>query len=368
MQLMNQQLFKNPSASLVSVPYSSSGLLESLPPPPDGRTGWPWTEETPPLPPTMPDGKQWPKVTIVTPSYNQGEFIEETIRSVLLQNYPNLEYIVMDGGSTDNTVSILEKYTDWISLWRSEKDNGQTHAINKGFEYASGFLRGYLNSDDFLLPSSLEKVARLAAAHSGQPILILGDCAMGYSPEEIFSICVPWRPASLIDAISNDALCPQPATFWTQPEDSAPHRFSDRLVFSMDFEFWHRLIKFGYQTIKLDATLAFYRHHKDAKGYTISNVFWAELSSLPLLEVAHVKSFDEKLYLTATCRRRIRHYLRLEIEKIFLKDGNWSALKALLRACWTHPDLVTERATLGLARKLLFASFNSGETSEKGGT
>ncbi|HAJ58567.1 MAG TPA: hypothetical protein DCP31_04295, partial [Cyanobacteria bacterium UBA8543] len=118
---MNQQLFENPSAFLVTVPYSSSGLLQSLPSPPKGRTGWPWTEETPPLPLTMPDGKPWPKVTIVTPSYNQGEFIEETIRSVLLQNYPNLEYIVMDGGSRDSTVSILEKYTDWISLWRSEK-------------------------------------------------------------------------------------------------------------------------------------------------------------------------------------------------------------------------------------------------------
>ncbi|HEY9296606.1 MAG TPA: glycosyltransferase family 2 protein, partial [Phormidium sp.] len=305
---MNYQVLEKSSTTLTSVSYSETGLLSSLPSPPDGHTGWPWTEQTPPLPSTLPDGKPWPKVTIVTPSYNQGEFIEETIRSVLLQNYPNLEYIVMDGGSTDNTVSILEKYANWISLWRSEKDNGQTHAINKGFERASGFLRGYLNSDDCFLPSSLEQVARLAGAHSEQPILILGNCQMGYSSKEIFSIEVPTPPVNLIDAISNDALCPQPATFWTQPENSIPHRFSERLVFSMDFEFWHRLIKHGYQVIKFDATLAFYRHHKDAKGSKITNVFWAELASLPLLEVAHVKSFKDKLYLTTVSRRRIRHY------------------------------------------------------------
>lgn len=362
---MTQRLLENSSTSLSTVPYFNTGLLSHLPPPPEGRTGWPWTEQTPPLPPTLPDGKPWPKVTIVTPSYNQGEFIEETIRSVLLQNYPNLEYIVMDGGSTDNTVSILEKYANWISLWRSEKDNGQTHAINKGFEYASGLVRGYLNSDDCLLPSSLEQVAHLAAAHSEQPILILGNCQMGYSSEEIFSIEVPTPPVNLIDAISNDALCPQPATFWTQPENSIPHRFSERLVFSMDFEFWQRLIKHGYQVIKLDAALAFYRHHKDAKGYNITNVFWAELASLPMLEVAHVKSFSDKLYLTATCRRRIRHYLRLEIEKIFLNQGKWAALPALIGACRTHPDLVVERATLGLARKLLFAKSNTGQVSAR---
>ncbi len=359
---MTQRLLENPSTSLPTVPYSNTGLLSSLPAPLDERTGWPWTKETPPLPPTLPNGKQWPKISIVTPSYNQGQFIEETIRSVLLQNYPNLEYVIMDGGSTDNTVSILEKYTDWISLWRSEKDNGQTHAINKGFEYASGFIRGYLNSDDLLMLEALERVASVTAAHSGQPILILGDCEMGFSTEEIFTTCVPVPPVSLLEAINNDALCPQPATFWTQPENSVPHRFTDRLVFCMDFDFWCRLIKSEYQVVKLDATLAFYRHHPDAKGSRLDHVFWSELAGLPMLAVAHVSSFKDKLALTATCRRRLRHYLRLEIGKIFVNQGKWSALQALISACWANPDLLTERSTLGLARKLLFVSFNAGKT------
>ena len=110
------------------------GLISQLPPPPPDRTGWPWTEESPRLPSHMPDGSKWPKISIVTPSYNQGKFIEKTIRSVLLQNYTNLEYIIMDGGSTDESVEIIKKYKPWLTHWGSEKDEGQSDAINRGFK------------------------------------------------------------------------------------------------------------------------------------------------------------------------------------------------------------------------------------------
>ena len=99
-----------------------------------------------------------PKITIVTPSYNQGEFIERTIQSVLNQNYPNIEYIICDGGSTDNTIEILNKYSSQISWWCSEKDNGQTDAINKGMKRATGDIVCWINSDDVLLPNSLDYV------------------------------------------------------------------------------------------------------------------------------------------------------------------------------------------------------------------
>lgn len=170
---MNRQSLENCNF-LPIVPYSAQGLLSSLPPPPDGYTGWPWTEETPPLPPIMLDGKPWPKISIVTPSYNQGQFIEETIRSILLQNYPNLEYIIIDGASTDNSVDIIKKYERWITYWVTEKDRGQAQAINKGIYRASGDIFNWINSDDLLLP----KVLRLVAEVSGQTAtkkIICGD-------------------------------------------------------------------------------------------------------------------------------------------------------------------------------------------------
>ena len=185
--------------------------LSELPPPPAGRSGWPfdcaqdkpWTEETPQLPDTMPDpsttlpsaslragrasGKPWPRISIVTPSYNQGQFIEETIRSVLLQGYPNLEYIIIDGGSTDNSVEIIKKYSPWLTYWVSERDRGQSHAINKGFEHASGDILGWLNSDDMLAMGSLRRVAEISV-ETGCDVLS-GACAMIDENAALSSVC-----------------------------------------------------------------------------------------------------------------------------------------------------------------------------------
>src|SRR5262245_9476631 len=119
--------------------------LDHLPPSPPGKTGWPWTVETPELPDTLPGGTPWPRISIVTPSFNQGQFIEETIRSVLLQGYPDLEYVIFDGGSVDNSVEIIRRYEGWLSFWISERDNGQSHAINKGFRKSTGMIRAWLN-------------------------------------------------------------------------------------------------------------------------------------------------------------------------------------------------------------------------------
>jgi glycosyltransferase involved in cell wall biosynthesis len=136
-----------------------SPTLADLPAPPPGKTGWPWTVETKQLSAVRSDGSLWPRISIVTPSYNQGQFIEETIRSVLLQGYPDLDYVVIDGGSSDESVDIIRKYQPWLSYWVSEKDRGQAHAINKGFARGTGSLGAYLNSDDTYLPGALHYVA-----------------------------------------------------------------------------------------------------------------------------------------------------------------------------------------------------------------
>jgi len=139
--------------------------LSELPPPPPGRTGWPWTEEAPQLPDTMPDGRPWPRISIVTPNYNQGRFIEESIRSILLQGYPELEYFIFDSVSSDDSVEIIKKYEPWLAYWASEPDRGQSHAINKGLARSTGQLFNWHNADDILTAGSLTKTADVMMHH-----------------------------------------------------------------------------------------------------------------------------------------------------------------------------------------------------------
>src|ERR1700680_2414413 len=133
--------------------------LQGLPPPPIGKTGWPWTIESHKVPRLMANGQAWPKISIVTPSYNQGSFIEETIRSVLMQGYPNLEYIIMDGGSSDQTLDVINKYKPLLTHFESKPDRGQSHAINKGMAIGTGEILNWLNSDDFLEEGALIQMA-----------------------------------------------------------------------------------------------------------------------------------------------------------------------------------------------------------------
>jgi glycosyltransferase involved in cell wall biosynthesis len=131
--------------------------LSDLPAPPENRTGWPWDTE---VESTLSVGQtDLPKISIVTPSFNQADFIEETIRSVLLQGYPILEYFVMDGGSTDHTTEILKKYSPWITYWQSEPDGGLSQGVNMGWERSTGEILGWANSDDIYLPGALDLVA-----------------------------------------------------------------------------------------------------------------------------------------------------------------------------------------------------------------
>ncbi|MCD4749401.1 MAG: glycosyltransferase [Thermoanaerobaculales bacterium] len=127
-----------------------------FPSPQPERRDWPWSVQSP----ASGTKSNLPRITIVTPSFNQGAFLEETIRSVLLQGYDNLEYLIVDGGSTDNSLEIIRRYEPWISWWTSERDDGQADAINKGFSRATGAILGWLNSDDVLYPGFLEARGR----------------------------------------------------------------------------------------------------------------------------------------------------------------------------------------------------------------
>src|SRR5262249_31521224 len=148
--------------------------MSELPVPPSGNTGWPWTEESRRLPSQRPEGGSWPCLSVITPSFNQSQFIEETIRSVLLQGYPNLEYFIMDGGSADGSVEIIEKYSPWLSYWVSQPDRGQSDATNRGLTLASGDFATWINSDDLLSKNALVEHALRIGFVPGT--VYVGDC------------------------------------------------------------------------------------------------------------------------------------------------------------------------------------------------
>lgn len=207
-----------------------------FPPQPEGLTGWPWAEESELLPPLMSNGKAWPKISIVTPNYNGALYIEKTIRSVLLQGYPNLEYIIIDGGSSDNSVEIIKRYEQWLTYWVSEKDNGQSDAINKGFARCTGEIVNWLCSDDILLPRALFRVAFFFLNNPGVGV-VAGQghvvFASGDRPDMIGG--TTQEAVELIPA--NNSVC-QPACFYHRKLLDRTPPIDESYYYAMDFELW----------------------------------------------------------------------------------------------------------------------------------
>ncbi|MDD2765433.1 MAG: glycosyltransferase family 2 protein [Opitutaceae bacterium] len=249
---------------------SASGLLEQLPVPPAGRTGWPWDAETGSAPFATAPAGGWPKISIVCPSFRQGRFIEETIRSVLLQNYPQLEFIIMDGGSQDETVAILQQYSPWLTHWESQPDRGQSHALNKGFARATGALYGWINSDDYYLPSAFAAVAR--AYQPGRRKLYFGDWYEQHG-EEAALRSHRERPAFRFQVAVGGRTLPSHATFWSA---GAHQPFNEALRFTLDAEFFKRLAACGVRPLHVPQALGVFRQHAAAKSSTIVNVAQAE--------------------------------------------------------------------------------------------
>jgi glycosyltransferase involved in cell wall biosynthesis len=225
-----------------------------------------------------------PKLTVITPSFNQGSFIERTIRSVLDQGYPNLEYVIVDGGSTDESVEIIRRYEDRLAWWVSEPDGGQSAAINKGIEGTTGEIVAYLNSDDYLLPGALETVA--ASLQGSDASWLAGgalDIKEGDPPERLrvwrpkppcycegrlrgrhWWLLVPWH-------------VPQPATFWSRELFERFGGFRTDMHYAFDAEFMVRLALSGEEPELLtEDFLAVRSVHPDQKTYDMSHS-WPEI-------------------------------------------------------------------------------------------
>lgn len=254
--------------------------LKALPPPPPGtRRGWPWSAEAI-APAGATDGA--PRITIITPSFNQARFLEATIRSVLLQDYPALEYIVIDGGSQDGSLDILRRYEPWITRWVSAKDRGQSHAINKGLALATGDLVGWLNSDDRLLPGTLFRVAA-AFARAPDAVACVGSArTVDADGRVVYSRVEPHHVVR--DAIADWGRAghvPQPSCFFTRAAAQRAGPLDERYHYVMDVDFWLRLLAIGHFKI-VDELWAEETQHPDAKTRAHRGRLLAELHLLQI--------------------------------------------------------------------------------------
>jgi len=268
--------------------------LASLPVPPANREGWPWTASTPPLPPTRRDGSPWPRLTIVTPSYQQGEFLEETIRSVLLQGYPELEYLVMDGGSTDGSAEVIRRYERWLAGWVSEKDGGQTQAVNKGFRRGSGDILGWLNSDDILLPGALQKIAE--AFRDSQVMVVTGFRKFYDAQSRFWYNYFDWLPTD--ESIRLECIIAQETTYWRREVWNKLGELDESYRYAMDYEYWHRMLDAGYHFTLVPAYLGGFRMHDRSKWATMADVRRQELGRI----YAHYRVADSESELAEKIR------------------------------------------------------------------
>lgn len=221
----------------------------------------------------------YPKITIITPSYNQGQYLEETILSVINQNYPNLEYFVVDGGSTDNSVNIIQKYADKIAWWISEKDNGQTHAINKGLARATGEIINWINSDDLLSEKSLFEVA--AAFNDPNIMCLCGPITM-FREEKRWSYPAAFARGETMQSVFGRDSFNQPGTYYRREAVARIGLPDTRLNYVMDKEWFLRyLLLYGTSNIAVtDFSLALYRFHDQTKTVADATKFFDEYAAL----------------------------------------------------------------------------------------
>jgi glycosyltransferase involved in cell wall biosynthesis len=221
-----------------------------------------------------------PKISIITPSLNQGRYLEKNICSVRDQSYRNIEHIIIDGGSTDESKSIISKYESHLQYWVSEPDSGQSQAINKGFLKSSGEWLTWLNADDYYLPDAIECFVRCILENPqadwvvGNTIVVGENCSfMGryiprYQPDS------PWY--SYVAMRVGDTSLPQPSSFFSRKAWMTTGDLDESLRYAMDFDYWGRLAFAGYRPVRIDHDLAAFRMHVESKTSEGLLPFWRE--------------------------------------------------------------------------------------------
>ena len=235
------------------------GILHQYPPRPMHVPAW-YIRQSPLASP--------PVISLVTPSYNQAEYLEQTIQSVMEQNYPRLEYIIQDGGSGDGSIAILEKYRSFCKHCESRKDEGQTQAINLGFQHASGEIMAWLNSDDLLLPGTLHYVAAFFQAHPDVDVIYSHRVLIDPRGREVGRWIMPPHDA---DVLTWADYVPQETLFWRRRIwEKAGDRLDEDFHFAMDWDMLLRFQEAGARFVRVPRFLGAFRVH--AKQKTSANL------------------------------------------------------------------------------------------------
>lgn len=246
-----------------------------------------------------------PAISIIVPSFNQGRYIEETIQSILQQGIDDLQLIVMDGGSTDETVAVLQKYDAEIDVWRSERDGGQTDAINKGMKFAKGDIIGWINSDDIYTRGALKKVLDVFKRRPDVDVVHGDRLLLDAESHVVGWVCVaPFRPHEYGYNVNSETA------FWRAQTLNEP--FNDALRFAMDLDWFSRLYAAGANFYLVPDFLGGFRCHAENKSSTMQNVAYEET------EILWARHFSNEKWRITPPISRGRFYSRLLTRPLML--------------------------------------------------
>ena len=291
-------------------------------------------------------------VSIVTPSFNQASFLEQTIRSVLDQDYPSLEYIVVDGASNDRSVDIIKKYSDRLAWWVSEKDNGQGEAINKGISHATGDIIGWINSDDYYLPNAISSAVKIFE-HNPDVALVYGDMLAVDQNGETTNM-LRYNQYSLEDLLCFQIIG-QPAVFFRREVYEKVGGLDTTYHFMLDHHLWIRIAGQG-KILHVPLIWSAARYHPQAKNrlkpvefgleaYRIVDWMKSELTLSPMF--------------TKVEKRARASALRVNARYLLDAGQSFPALRAWFQALFSHPPTALQRLNIFISAILQIVGLNA---------
>lgn len=302
----------------------------------------------------------------MTASYNQGRFIEETIRSVLLQGYPDLEYMIIDGGSTDGSLEVIRKYEPWLAYWVSEPDRGQAHAINKGWKRATGDIIAYINTDDYYVGGAIATAARQFCVDSNAAMVYGTAMIVDESGREL----QPWQaqPFDFKRMLLAGSIVPQPATFFSKVAVASLGYLNEERQMILDYELCVR-IGLRFSTACITSTLARMREHPQSKTRLRFETTARELVDfITTFPTYHVPPSDWKRIRNGTLSRV---YYESAVEYFVRRQAGSKVLKQLIKSIRFCPRFVLGRRTdtIHILKQVLggYGKWTKGASRTQGG-